>query len=173
MLLVGVRQNLELYPDLVPKIQELQELKPLENADDQLQCRLDLEVLRKTTTSAKRAFDVFLQYARGLKPDLILSQWYHKYHKIRFTAPRWMSDSCGPRTVGPGTKIAEGAANHFATLGVHWSGDIDPKYNTEDCLGPTIGYQPFLADRDALIHRRGPFAAGTGPFPPAASWSTM
>jgi len=189
-------------------LEELGELKARASADPELRRRLDLEVKRATQRQRKRAFDaVFVDYARRLKPDLILSQWCHKYdfrpdgderhllptglwcrdedyiwysqgaHKyISDVARGYLTDMGLPArylwAAGGGRpfllnkydsrrwrlSIGEGAANHFATLGVHWSGDGDPNYNPEDYLGPVLRYHRFLADREALIHPARPWS---------------
>ena len=189
-------------------LEELHQLKPQANADGELQQRLDLEVLKETHRQRKRAFDnVFVECARGLKPDLLLAQWYHKYdfrgetdERLLLPSGLWARDedyiwySQGAHknvsdvdrgyltdlglparyvwTVGGGRPfllnkydsrrwrlcIGEGAANHFATLGVHWSGEGDPGYNPEDYLGPTLRYQRFLADHETLIHPAQPWS---------------
>jgi hypothetical protein len=55
-------------------------LSPLGSCPAPLRQRWDLEVQRDVQLRRKELFDeLFIAYARSLKPDLLLSQWYHKY----------------------------------------------------------------------------------------------
>jgi hypothetical protein len=55
-------------------------LSPLSSCPAPLQQRWDLEVQRDVQRRRKELFDeLFIDHARARRPDLLLSQWYHKY----------------------------------------------------------------------------------------------
>ena len=60
---------------------EIEDLRtPPETCPADLKPRVGLAVNRATHLRRKEAFDeIFIEYGRSLKPDLLLAQWYHKY----------------------------------------------------------------------------------------------
>jgi hypothetical protein len=55
-------------------------LSPLPSCPPELKQRFDLELNRLVHRRRKEAFDeIYIDFGRGLKPDLLLAQWYHKY----------------------------------------------------------------------------------------------
>jgi len=68
-----------LYGEADPaKVADL--LSPLSSCPAPLRQRWDLEVQRDVQLRRKELFDeVLVDHARAIKPDLLLSQWYHKY----------------------------------------------------------------------------------------------
>ncbi|MSR83388.1 MAG: hypothetical protein EXS58_10770 [Candidatus Latescibacteria bacterium] len=69
----------ELYGHTDPaQVEDL--LMPLPSCPAPLRQRFDLELLREVHLRRKELFDeIFIHHARAIKPDLLLSQWYHKY----------------------------------------------------------------------------------------------
>lgn len=54
--------------------------------------------------------------------------------------------------------IAEGAANHFATLAFHWSQEADESFGLEDYAAPVYRYQHFLDEQARFIHPAEPWS---------------
>jgi hypothetical protein len=54
--------------------------------------------------------------------------------------------------------IAEGAANHFASLAFHWSQESDTSFAVEDYTAPVYRYQRFLVEQEQLIHPAEPWS---------------
>ncbi|MBI2504686.1 MAG: hypothetical protein HYW07_15810 [Candidatus Latescibacteria bacterium] len=74
-------------------------LAPLATCPAPLRQRWDLEVQRDVHLRRKELFDeLFLDFARARKPDLLLSQWYHKYdfgpndERSLLPTPLWARD---------------------------------------------------------------------------------
>ncbi len=56
-------------------------LSPQPDCPADLKQRLELAISKAANLRRKEAFDeVFIDYGRSLKPDLMLAQWYHKYN---------------------------------------------------------------------------------------------
>ena len=55
-------------------------LYPQPECPTELRQRFELALKRATNLRRKEAFDeIFVEYGRSLKPELLLAQWYHKY----------------------------------------------------------------------------------------------
>ena len=55
-------------------------LSSSEGCSSDLKGRFELAIRRSANLRRKEAFDeIFVEYGRSLKPDLLLAQWYHKY----------------------------------------------------------------------------------------------
>ncbi|MBQ38674.1 MAG: hypothetical protein CME04_19985 [Gemmatimonadaceae bacterium] len=56
-------------------------LTPCDDCPPELRVRVSLEIERAAAHLRKDTFDdLFVDYGRSLKPDLLLAQWYHKYN---------------------------------------------------------------------------------------------
>ncbi len=76
--------DLEQVPDV---------LSPDPGCPDELKARLELLLAQGSALKRKESFDeVFVEFGRGLRPGLLLAQWYHKYdlqpHDERSLLPR-------------------------------------------------------------------------------------
>ena len=76
--------DLEQVPDV---------LSPDPGCPDEPKARLELLLAQGSALKRKESFDeVFIEFGRGLRPGLLLAQWYHKYdlqpHDERSLLPR-------------------------------------------------------------------------------------